>query len=282
MSGTLEGRRIAIPESRQLDLFAAMLERHGATTVRCPLVAIHDTVDAGPVADWLRRLAAGGHDDLIFLTGEGLTRLLGFAERAGIKDAAIEGMRRARKIVRGPKPVRALRGVRLSPDVTAEPPTTDGVIESLSKLDLPGRRVGVQLYPDNPNKKLIRFLTEAGAQAADPVLCYCYASQEEDAEVAELIRAMAAGEIDLIAFTSTPQIRRRETVAGRLNMEEPLRDAFRRTCIAAIGPVTAEALEQAGGRIDIAPKSSFHLKPLVNEIVVRLGSKSITERTEAR
>ena len=281
MSGAIQGRRIAIPESRELDLFAAMLERHGAITVRCPLVSIHDVTDAGPVEAWLERLAGGRHDDLIFLTGEGVTRLLGFAERAGMKDAVIEGMRRARKIVRGPKPARALREVRLTADINAEQPTTDGVIESLSRLDLQGRRVGVQLYPDNPNEKLIGFLADAGAEA-DPVLCYRYASQEEDAGVAEVIRAMAAGEIDLIAFTSTPQIRRLETVAGRLGLEDQLRDAFRRTRIAAIGPVTAEAIEQAGGRISIAPRTSFHLKPLVTEIVAQLGADRTAERTEAR
>jgi len=51
--GALIGRRIIVPETRELDVLAQMLERHGAVTIRCPLVAIHHTPD--PVVAWLRR-----------------------------------------------------------------------------------------------------------------------------------------------------------------------------------------------------------------------------------
>jgi uroporphyrinogen-III synthase len=84
MSNALAGRRIVVPETRELDLLAQMLERHGAATVRCPLVAIRDVADAAPVEAWLDRFIADPPDDLILLTGEGLGRLIGFAERAGI------------------------------------------------------------------------------------------------------------------------------------------------------------------------------------------------------
>jgi uroporphyrinogen-III synthase len=97
----LQGRRIAVPESRELDLFAGMLERQGAVTVRCPLVSIHDVEDAAPVQAWLERLAGGQHDSLILYTGEGLARLLGFARRGGIEAEVIAGLRQTRKIVRG-------------------------------------------------------------------------------------------------------------------------------------------------------------------------------------
>lgn len=272
MSDALQGFRIAVPESRELDLFAAMLERQGASTLRCPLVAIRDAKDAAPVERWLHRLADGGHDDLVFLTGEGVTRLLAFAERAGFRAAAIEGMRRARKVVRGPKPARALREAGIEPGIPAEQPTTEGVIASLSRLDLRDRCVGVQLYPDNPNERLMDFLRGAGAEA-DPVLSYRYASQEEDSHVADLIRAMADGSVDLIAFTSTPQIRRLRDVARRLDLEAQLGEALRTTRIAAIGPVTAEAVEQLGARVSVAPQSKFHLKPFVAEIVSLLKDR---------
>jgi len=38
-----------VPETRELEVFAAMLERRGASVVRCPLVAIHDAPDPAPV-----------------------------------------------------------------------------------------------------------------------------------------------------------------------------------------------------------------------------------------
>jgi uroporphyrinogen-III synthase len=181
----LQGRRIAVPESRELDLFAGMLERQGAIAIRCPLVSIHDVEDPASVQAWLERLAGGQQDSLVLYTGEGLARLLGFARRGGIEAEVIAGLRRTRKIVRGPKPAKVLRSIGLSPDVTAEEPTTAGLIATLSALDLRGSRVGVQLYPGGEDL-LTGFLIEAGAEA-DPILCYRYASDEEDEQVVHLI-----------------------------------------------------------------------------------------------
>src|SRR5690554_3035576 len=79
----LSGRRIALPESRELDLFADMLLKRGAQVLRCPLVSIHDAPDQQPVQEWLVRFTNEPWDDFIALTGEGIRRLLAAAERAG-------------------------------------------------------------------------------------------------------------------------------------------------------------------------------------------------------
>ena len=39
--------------------------------------------------------------------------------------------------------------------MTTEKPTSEGVAEMLSRLDLTGRRVGLQLYPDKDHGALI-------------------------------------------------------------------------------------------------------------------------------
>lgn len=270
MSNALAGRRIVVPETRELDLLADMLERHGATAVRCPLVAIRDVADAAPVEAWLERFIAAPPDDLILLTGEGLGRLVGFAERAGIETAFVAALAKVRKITRGPKPARRLHMLGLKPGLPAPEPTTTGIIAALQDDNLAGRRVAVQLYPD-PNPALLDFLTTAGAKP-DPVLCYAYASETEDRLVAETIDSMAAGKVDLIAFTSSAQVKRLRDVAAASGREAALRAALARTRIAAVGPVVAEAIAQAGGRVAVAPAPSFHLKPMVNAIVAEIGS----------
>ena len=270
MSNALAGRRIVVPETRELDLLADMLERQGATAVRCPLVAIRDVADAAPVEAWLKRFIVDPPHDLILMTGEGLGRLVGFAERAGIEMTFVAALAEVRKITRGPKPARRLHMLGLKPDLAAPEPTTAGVIAALQSEDLAGRRVAVQLYPD-ANPALIDFLQAAGAQV-DPVLCYAYASETEDRLVAETIDAMAAGAVDLIAFTSSAQVKRLREVAVGSGREAALRSALARTTIAAVGPVVAEAIAEAGGRVAVAPAQSFHLKPMVNAIVAAIGS----------
>jgi uroporphyrinogen-III synthase len=264
----LQGRKIAVPESRELDLFARMLERHGAFAVRCPLVSIHDVEDASSVQAWLRRLAEGQHDSLVLYTGEGLARLLAFARRGGIEAEVIAGLRQTRKIVRGPKPAKILRSVGLNPDVAAEGPTTAGLIATLSALDLNGSCVGVQLYPGGEDL-LTAFLKEAGAKT-DPILCYRYASEEEDERVAGLVDELVTGTIDLIAFTSTAQVRRLQEVARRFGRAAELNAAMQRAMIAAVGPVTAQAVNEAGWPVAAMPQDSFHLKPMVVALGKRL------------
>ena len=55
----LHHRLIALPETRELDLFAALLERRGARVLRAPLIAIHDAPDPQPVLRWLREFSSG-------------------------------------------------------------------------------------------------------------------------------------------------------------------------------------------------------------------------------
>ena len=98
MSVALAGRRIAVPETRELDVFAQMLERQGANVVRCPLVAIRDVPDPAPVVAWLQRFTSNFPDDFVLLTGEGLERLVGFARRAGMEEVFITALTRVRKI----------------------------------------------------------------------------------------------------------------------------------------------------------------------------------------
>src|SRR5215472_6133903 len=105
MTGPLQGRTVALAEGRQLEELAQMLEKEGATPLRCPLLSILDAPDPEPVVAWLRELVAGRFGYVVLLTGEGLRRLLGFAERAGLRDDAVAALGRTRTVTRGPKPV---------------------------------------------------------------------------------------------------------------------------------------------------------------------------------
>jgi uroporphyrinogen-III synthase len=266
----LAGRTIALPEARELDRLAQMLEAEGARAVRCPLIAILDAPDERPVLAWVQALAAGQFDDLVFLTGEGLKRLVALAERHGLRDAAVAALGRARTITRGPKPARALHELGLSATLPAAVPTSAGVIEALAALDLRGRRVGVQLYGEEPNRPLVEALARAGAQVS-VVAPYVYASASDTGRVVELVGSLADGGVDAIAFTSASQIDRLWQVAKEAGAEERLRAGLARARVAAIGPIAVEALATRGVRADIVPEKSFVMRRLVNAIVAALA-----------
>lgn len=268
----LTGRHIAIPESRELDLFADMLVTRGARVLRCPLVSIHDAPDQAAVTRWIEQFVREPWDDLILLTGEGLRRLLGTAERAGgsLREDFIAKLSQVRKLTRGPKPGTALRSVGLKSDLVAVEPTTEGVIRTLQGENLRGRRVAVQLYGTEPNLPLMDFLHESGAVASS-VAPYVYADDVEDSRVEELVAAILHGELDALAFTSATQVRRLFQIARRQSGEQALINGLRQLKVAAVGPVVAEELRDRDVRVDLMPESSFFMKPLVRELVKSLG-----------
>jgi uroporphyrinogen-III synthase len=261
---SLAQRTIALAEGRQLEELAQMLEREGATTLPCPLVSILDAPDAGPVIAWLKNLAAGAFSHVILLTGEGLRRLLGFAERAGLRDSVLAALTKTRTVTRGPKPVRALKEVGLNPALVAAEPTTDGVIAALRSEDLQGKVVGVQLYKET-NAPLVDFLQAAGATART-VLPYVYAPAADVDHVVHLIERMAQGQVDAIVFTSSPQVDRLFEVAGERAVTQDLGKALATTRVAAVGPIVAENLRSRGVKVEICPDQGFVMKNLVQHL----------------
>ena len=111
---------------------------------------------------WLRRFVAAPPALLVLMTGEGLRRLHDAAARAGLGDAFRAALNMPRCATRGPKPARALRELGLDPALRATVPTMEGMIELLAPVDLAGKRVGLQLYPDAPDR-LARALAAQGA-----------------------------------------------------------------------------------------------------------------------
>ena len=259
----LAGRTVAVPETRELEVFAAMLERRGARVLRCPLVAIRDAPDPAPVLAFARAFATGSCEDLILTTGEGLRRMLACIERhePTLRETFLQALARVRKITRGPKPARALRELSLKPDLAADPPTTAGIIACLAGENLTGRRIGVQLYGSEPNTPLMDYLQGQGATVLT-VAPYVYADAADDAAVHALLARLRAGEVDAIAFTSTPQVQRlfAAAPAGAVS------GALAHTLVAAVGPVVAEALQSHGVTVRLMPAESFFMKPLTTAL----------------
>src|SRR5437588_12668750 len=102
MSLPLEGRVVALAETRQLEELAALLQKEGATPLRVPMVAILDAPDPAPVVAWVRELIAGKFRYVVFMTGEGVRRLLTAAAGAGLRDDLVAALGRTKTVIRGP------------------------------------------------------------------------------------------------------------------------------------------------------------------------------------
>ena len=269
----LAGKVVAVPEARQLDVLANLLERRGAAVLRCPLVSIVDSPDETGVVGWIERLVATPTDLVVFYTGEGVQRLVGFARRSGHEHAFLSALARTPKLTRGPKPKRALKALELESEYSATEPTTVGMIETANGIGTQLRRVALQLYSQDQDRQLAHYFEQRGA-AVDAVAPYAYASNADDERVAALIGELETGRVDAIAFTSKAQVHRLLELAQKRGLEAALRSGFARTKVAAIGPVVAAELEGARIRVDAMPEDSYSMKPLVTSVCELLGRAS--------
>lgn len=265
MSRGLSDVRVAVPETRQRDLFAAMLAARGASVLPVPLVAIHDQPDQASVLAWVDRFVALPPDLLILLTGEGLRRLLDLTACAGRHRDFLHALGKVPTLSRGPKPERVLHELGFKATLMAAQPTTEGVIQTLEVQELAGKRIGVQLYGDEPNLRLVDFLRNRGVDV-DTVSPYTYASKEEESRVLDLIHALAESKVDVLAFTSQGQYKRLKEVARSHGVESLLQRGMNCTVLAAVGPVVRDLLVSEGHRVEIMPERVYFMKPLVAAI----------------
>jgi uroporphyrinogen-III synthase len=271
MADRLNGYRVLILETREEAQFSRLLADQGADVLQCPMFAILDAPDSAPIEAWIRRMVEAPFDDLVLLTGEGLRRLMKVVRRIGVEQDFITALGKARKFARGPKPGRALREIGLEPQMTTEKPTSEGVAEMLSRLDLQGRRVGLQLYPDKDHGALIGAIKALGAEV-DTVLPYIYDAKAADANIVSAIDEMAKGRVDAVALTNLGQIRRLIETARAHGWEDKLRDGLAKTPIASVGPAVSDELASHGLRAAIYPADeAFFMRPLISAMATALA-----------
>jgi uroporphyrinogen-III synthase len=253
MTRPLENLTVAILEHRFTKEFASLFERFGAKVYACPLLEEKPVENRQELQAFIRHAVAGNLDVMIFLTGVGARFLISEAESMGLKEDFIRALNNLTVVVRGPKPVAALRQFGVKVDVIPAVPTTEGVIESLRSRDLRDRRVGVQLY-GTPNPQLVSALEGQGGKVT-PVQVYAYGAASDSSAVSDLIAKILDGEVKVVAFTSAPQVRMLFDIASQFGKAETLGKRLQSdVTIASIGEVTNRALEENGITAKIGPK----------------------------
>lgn len=271
MADRLNGYRVLILETREEAQFSRLLSEQGADVLQCPMFTISDVPDPAPIEAWIGRAIEKPFDDLVLMTGEGLRRLMKVVRRIGVEQEFVAALTRPRKLIRGPKPGKALREIGLEPQVTTEKPTSGGVVEMLSRLDLSGHRVGLQLYPDKDHSVLINAIKAQGA-AVDTVLPYVYDAKAADTNIVTAIDELALGRIDAVALTNLGQIRRLIDSAKKHGWEQRLREGLAQTPIASVGPAVSDELKSHGLTAAIYPADeAFFMRPLISAMATALS-----------
>ena len=260
----LEGVTIAIPESRFGTEFADMFQRLGARVHLCPLTTETVLADQSITRTFVDLAISGALDLVILMTGIGTNLILNEADTMGKRQALLESLANVTILSRGSKSTAALRKANVRIDIIPSAATTEGVIDALDGRDLTGKRIAVQLY-GTPNPVLCSGLERRGATVV-PVSVYTYSPASDHREIELLIQDLIRGPINIIVFTSAPQVHALFETAANLGLTAALRDSLQaRTQVASIGEVTTRALEQYGVRPHIVPEQP-KMGPMVKAI----------------
>jgi len=238
-SGALAGKRIAVTRApEQAGELARLLAEHGAEVVLCPLVAFEPPLDWDPLDDALHRL---GEFDWLLFTSQNAVRFFE-ARRRELGIPLHWG--RPRVAVVGPATAKAAREMGYGVGYVAKEATGRALAQGLAE-SVKGSSV---LMPrsDHASYDLPELLQTAGAHVTDVVAYRTVAPGPDTERALERIRA---GEVDAVTLASPSAFERLAEQLGIPALEE----LSGRVALAALGPVTAAAIRQAGLPVAVAP-----------------------------
>ena len=244
------------------DSLVVALTEQGATVMRVPAIALRAPEDSAPLKTAVAQL--DHYDWLVLTSRNAVERFASALEEAGLDSRAMAGLRVA---CVGPATVRrAWELLRVRADLVPEASYRGAALaDALIDQGIAGRRL---LHPraSAASEELAESLREAGAEVDDPV---AYETVSGDTDPTELLAALRAGQVDAVTFASG------SAVDGLVEMVGI--NALREVTLAAIGPVTVDALACHGLTAEVVPDRST-ASGLVDALVDRFRVEHPTEQ----
>ena len=244
------GLRVISLESRRAAEMAALIRSLDGEPFVAPSMREAPIENNEETFRFAERLFAGAFDMMIFLTGVGTRLLARVLARRYPPERFAEALRRITVVARGPKPVAALQEMHVPVTVAVPEPNTWREVLAVV-AGRPERRVALQEY-GRSNPELVAGLRAQGREVTT-VRVYEWDLPEDTGPLREAVRRIAAGEADVVLFTTSVQVEHLFRVAAAEGVEQALREGLRRAVIGSIGPTTTEMLEEYGLKPDVAP-----------------------------
>jgi uroporphyrinogen decarboxylase len=268
-SSSFNGLRVVAFESRRADEMERMIVKRGGVPFVSPSmreVAIERNQAA---IDFANRVITGAIDVIIFMTGVGTRLLVEQIERHVDRKQFLDAVSDIKSVARGPKPLAVLREFGITPTLLVpEPNTWREILGTLDEqLPVANLVVGLQEY-GVPNRSLIAGLEARGA-TVDALHVYDWDLPLDCGPLEQNIRRIAAGEADLVMFTSGNQLFNVLKLADALGIAEEVRAGFRKVVVASIGPTTSEMLLNEDLPVDFEPSH-----PKMGQLIAELSERA--------
>lgn len=270
MSPDLHGLTVGVTADRRGEDQAVLFRRLGAEVLVGPVLRTLSTAADGRLRTRTEALLADPPGFVIANTGFGMRSWFAFADGWGRRDELLGMLRASRVAARGPKAVGALRSAQVPVWWQAPNEQLATVVDHLVEHGVEGSRVALQL-DGNDRPELVERLEAAGASVIELPL-YRW-DQPDDDRAERLVRAIVAGGVQAVTFTSAPAVRNLVELADELDVGRELRAALNeRVVVGCVGPVCAAAAHEEGLLHTVVPEH-WRLGSLVKAVAAELTTR---------
>lgn len=276
----LSGFTVGITADRRWDEQAALFERRGATVMHGPSIRTLPLRSDQPLLDATTRIIERPPDMVIANTGLGVRSWFGAADSWGLGPQLHRALAASRIIARGPKASGAVHSLGLEVEARADNERLSEAIDLVLARITPGGTVAVQLDGSGTAPDVARLDAAGVTVIAVPV--YEWTMPDDDRPALKLIRALIAGRVHAVTFTTGPSVRNFVAIAAEHDLDQALTDTLRdpRLVVGCVGPVCAEKAAALGlPREQLVVPTAYRLGPMVravaDELVRRLVSIDI-------
>lgn len=273
------GLRVLSFESRRAKEIAQLIATNGGVPMVAP--STREIPDA-PHDDELlliRGIVAGDYDVIIFMTGVGARAFIEAAATAVPREEFLSALGKTRVVVRGMKPAGVMREFGIPIWLNAPEPNTwreivQVIEQNAGAVPLQGLRIGVQEH-GAPSSEMYEALRQRGAFVFAAHV-YRWELPEDTEPLKDAVRAVCAGNVDVVMFTSSVQLNHALKIAAVLQLKQEFIAGLNRAVVASIGPVASAALRESGISADIEPshpKMGFLVKESADSSAELLQTK---------
>ena len=258
----LKGKTVAITRpAGQAEEAGKLIEEKGGVPYYIPAIEIKGLSNFSPVKKFVIELLKGQVDYVIFMSTNGVKYLFSAAETLKQTGKLKEGLAKTFVIAVGPRTAQALEEYHVHVGLVPMKYSSEGLIDCLQEREVSGKKIRIP-RTTGATPTLTDKLKQMGAQVEE-VYVYESGLPVDEKLKDKFFQDLTTGKIDAIVFGSGLSAKNIFKMLAEKASMEKLRSIINgKVTTVAIGPTTAEALEEMGVKVDVMPQDYLFEKAL--------------------